>query len=136
MATGLRQTLRRMAPLLCQTTRPISYIAFRKLPAVPSKPVLAQVTISKRTAAEWTSDSILERIFYVIKTYEKIDADKVHLDADLVKDLGLDSLDIVEVCYHIERSMDTWISDDERETVELVRDIWEIVMHKLLYNMA
>ena len=53
--------------------------------------------------------------------YDKIDGSKVHLDASLVDDLGLDSLDIVEVVYHIERALDTWISDDERETVETVR---------------
>ena len=72
----------------------------------------------------------------MLKSYDKVDPEKVHLDADLVKDLGLDSLDIVEVCYHMERSMMTWISDDERETIETVRDIWEVVMHKLLYKLA
>ena len=72
----------------------------------------------------------------MLQTYDKVDPGKVHVDADLAKDLGLDSLDIVEVCYHVERSMTTWISDDERETIETVRDIWEIVMHKLLYKFA
>ena len=136
---ALRQFVRRVLPTVCRTSRPICTVALRKLALHPT-PQLHQLknpnTILTRNAAGWTSDSILERIFYVLKSYDKIDPEQVHLDADLVKDLGLDSLDIVEVCYHMERSMSTWISDDERETIETVRDIWEIVMHKLLYRMA
>lgn len=138
MSQAARHFTRRVLPVVVRTSRPLCTIALRKLPASQPQHVAHKTpnTISVRTGAEWSADSILERIFYVLKTYDKIDPAAVHLDADLVKDLGLDSLDIVEVCYHVERSMMTWISDDERETVETVRDIWEIVMHKLLYNFA
>ena len=134
-----RQFVRRVLPTVCRASRPICTIALRKLALHPTQqfPQLRNPnTISKRNGGGWTSDTILERIFYVLKSYDKVDPEKVHLDADLVKDLGLDSLDIVEVCYHMERSMMTWISDDERETIETVRDIWEVVMHKLLYKLA
>ena len=136
---AVRQFVRRVLPTVCRTSRPICTIALRKLAHQPTQLVTPHKnpnTILSRNGGAWTSDSILERIFYVLKTYDKVDPEKVHLDADIVKDLGLDSLDLVEVCYHMERSMDTWISDDERETIETVRDIWEIIMHKLLYRMA
>ena len=138
MSQAVRHFVRRVAPLVARTSRPICTIALRKLPIHQLQQVQAHKNsaVLKRQGHDWTSDQILERIVYVLKSYDKIEADKVHLDADLVKDLGLDSLDIVEVCYHVERSMMTWISDDERETIETVRDIWEIVMHKLLYRFA
>jgi len=141
MSQTVRQVLRRVAPIACRATRPACTIALRKLPLHhlnkhPTIPTHTPGGTISRHGAEWTADTILDRIVYVLQTYDKVDPGKVHVDADLAKDLGLDSLDIVEVCYHVERSMTTWISDDERETIETVRDIWEIVMHKLLYKFA
>eukprot|EP00116_Pleurobrachia_bachei_P014474 sb/3474736/ len=134
MSQLFRHFLRISGPALaCQISRPLCTAALRKMPVLTkSSPMDAH----RRTGASWTADQIQERIFFVMNQYDKIDGSKVHLDASLVDDLGLDSLDIVELCYHVERSMDTWISDDERETVETVRDIWEICMHKLLYRFA
>lgn len=41
---------------------------------------------------------IEDRVMLVLKLYDKIDADKLRVESHLVNDMGLDSLDCVEVC--------------------------------------
>ena len=120
MSQLFRHFLRRAGPALaCQVSRPLCTAALRKMPVLTKSSPIDHPY--RRTGASWTADQIQDRIIFVMGQYDKIDGSKVHLDASLVDDLGLDSLDIVEVVYHIERALDTWISDDERETVETVR---------------
>lgn len=40
---------------------------------------------------------IEDRVLLVLKLYDKIDADKLRVESHLVNDMGLDSLDCVEV---------------------------------------
>lgn len=80
---------------------------------------------------------MLERIIDILQCHEKVgDRNDLHLDMKLVEDLGLDSLDLVELVLHLEDSTNIYISDDEMDTMETIRDIWEIMLHKLMYNLA
>ncbi|MBA3430844.1 MAG: acyl carrier protein [Actinobacteria bacterium] len=60
-----------------------------------------------------------------------IEADKVTLDANLVQDLGLDSLDTVEVTMGLEEKFSVEIADEELEDVATVGDAVGLVEKKL-----
>uniref|UniRef100_A0A8C3BUU1 Acyl carrier protein n=1 Tax=Cairina moschata TaxID=8855 RepID=A0A8C3BUU1_CAIMO len=49
-----------------------------------------------------TLPAIRERVLYVLKLYDKIDPEKLTAEAHFVKDLGLDSLDQVEIIMAME----------------------------------
>jgi acyl carrier protein len=51
-----------------------------------------------------------------------VDAEKVHLDADLERDLGLDSLDRVDLLVELETHTGSGLSDEELLAIKTVRD--------------
>ena len=63
--------------------------AWRDLPAI-------------RRASTLTQDQIEGRVLAVCKAFDKISADKLTLDSHFINDLGLDSLDHVEVIMAVE----------------------------------
>ena len=55
------------------------------------------------------------------------DADKIELDTDLVRDLGLDSIDTVELIMAVEDTYDIKISDKDAEDLKTVGDVVEFI---------
>jgi len=62
-------------------------------------------------------EEVTERVFTVIKANEKVDGGKVNEAAHYVNDLGLDSLDHVEVLMAIEEEFAIEIPDAEAEKI-------------------
>ncbi|XP_048407649.1 acyl carrier protein, mitochondrial-like [Stegostoma tigrinum] len=60
-------------------------------------------------------DSIQERVLYVLKLYDKINPDKLLLSSHFMKDLGLDSLDQVEIIMAMEDEFGFEIPDVDAE---------------------
>jgi acyl carrier protein len=60
-----------------------------------------------------------------------IDADKVVLDADLLRDLDLDSLDTVELTLGLEERFNIEIPDSDLEHLATVRDAVDLIEKKL-----
>lgn len=60
-----------------------------------------------------------------------IEGDKVVLDAHLLNDLDLDSLDTVELTVAIEDTYGIEIPDAELEAIETIRDTVELIESKL-----
>merc|ERR1711936_1472905 len=58
---------------------------------------------------------INDRIFLVLRLYDKINPEKVSLESHFINDLGLDSLDHVEVIMAIEDEFGFEIPDDHAE---------------------
>ncbi|XP_059095403.1 LOW QUALITY PROTEIN: acyl carrier protein, mitochondrial-like [Tigriopus californicus] len=56
-----------------------------------------------------------ERVLTVCKVFDKITADKLTLESHFIKDLGLDSLDHVEIIMAIEDEFGFEIPDDQAE---------------------
>ena len=50
------------------------------------------------------------------------DADKIELDTDLVRDLGVDSIDTVELIMEFEKEFQIQIPDDQAEKISTVGD--------------
>ena len=55
------------------------------------------------------------------------DADKIELDTDLVRDLGVDSIDTVELIMAVEDTSDIKISDKDAEDLKTVGDVVEFI---------
>lgn len=55
------------------------------------------------------------------------DADKIELDTDLVRDLGVDSIDTVELIMAVEDTYDIKISDKDAEDLKTVGDVIEFI---------
>ena len=60
-----------------------------------------------------------------------IEADKVQYDANLSQDLGLDSLDTVEMTLGLEESFGIEIPDSDLEDVATVGDAVDLIQRKL-----
>uniref|UniRef100_A0A2R5LAD5 Acyl carrier protein n=1 Tax=Ornithodoros turicata TaxID=34597 RepID=A0A2R5LAD5_9ACAR len=74
-----------------------------------------------------TFDMIRERTMLVLKLYDKIDPEKLKLDSHFVVDLGLDSLDCVEVIMAIEDEFGFEIPDTDAEKLVRPQDIVQYV---------
>ncbi|GLC47547.1 hypothetical protein PLESTB_001727400 [Pleodorina starrii] len=67
-------------------------------------------------------DAVTERVLHVTKHFEKIDASKVTPSASFEKDLGLDSLDVVELVMALEEEFGLEIPDAEADKIASVGD--------------
>lgn len=63
-----------------------------------------------------------ERVIQVVKNFEKVDAAKVSAKAHFHTDLGLDSLDTVEICMALEEEFCIQIPDAEAEKIHTLED--------------
>lgn len=68
-----------------------------------------------RRMATVTEDEIISRVLAVCKAFDKIVADKLTLESHFIKDLGLDSLDHVEVIMAVEDEFGFEIPDEHAE---------------------
>ncbi|KAJ1564205.1 NADH dehydrogenase 1, alpha/beta subcomplex subunit 1 ndufab1/ACP, partial [Cladochytrium tenue] len=64
-----------------------------------------------------TKAQIEERILQVLKDFDKVDASKLTLDAHFYNDLGLDSLDQVEIAIAIEEEFNIEIPDRDADEI-------------------
>ena len=77
-----------------------------------------------------TYDYIRERILLVLRLYDKIDQDKLTLDSHFYNDLGLDSLDHVELIMVIEDEFQFEIPDVDAEKLNTPNDILKYISIK------
>ena len=71
---------------------------------------------------EVTPDEVLERVLNTIRNYEKVDAAKVNKNSHLIKDLGLDSLDAVEIVMALEDEFCIEIPDEAADNIASIPD--------------
>lgn len=62
---------------------------------------------------------------------EQLDADEndMTMDTDIAKDLGADSLDVVELLMSIEDEFDIEIPDEEIENIKTIGDLTEYIQN-------
>ncbi len=53
--------------------------------------------------------------------------DKVTLESEIIKDLGADSLDLVEMLLSLEENFGVTVTDEQTESIKTVKDIVEII---------
>lgn len=88
--------------------------------------------INKRWAhnAPLTYDFARERIMLVLHLYDKIDPNKLTLESRFVEDLGLDSLDHVDIIMHLEDEFNFEIPDKDAEKLLTPADIVRYITDK------
>lgn len=66
---------------------------------------------------------MIEKIRQLIATELSLDESEVTPDMSIDDDLGIDSLDLVDLAMALEDEFDIQVSDDELATLKTVRDI-------------
>ncbi|XP_036408913.1 acyl carrier protein, mitochondrial-like [Megalops cyprinoides] len=77
-----------------------------------------------------TLDSIKDRVMYVLKLYDKINPEKLQATSHFMKDLGLDSLDQVEIIMAMEDEFGFEIPDAEAEKLMTPQEIVDYIADK------
>merc|ERR1712189_39941 len=138
MAARCGQFLRNLIRLAPKTTtaRLSSYTLNSTIKCVSNSqtfktlPTIARV--NRRFYGDSTDDESLEdKTMNVLKLFDKVDPSKVNVDAHLINDLGLDSLDVVEVVMAFEDEFGIEISDEEAEKIFTIRQAIELIGAKL-----
>ena len=70
------------------------------------------------------------KIINIIANQLGVDKEMVTAGANIVDDLGADSLDVVELVMALEEAFDTEIPDDEAEKIRTVQDIFDYMDKK------
>ena len=68
------------------------------------------------------SEELIQRVLKVIATSKRIPLETVTIDSEF-QQLGIDSMDAVEILFALENEFDISIPDDEVRTVRNVRDM-------------
>ncbi|XP_051996080.1 acyl carrier protein, mitochondrial-like [Xyrauchen texanus] len=77
-----------------------------------------------------TIESIQDRVMYVLKLYDKINPEKLQTSIHFMKDLGLDSLDQVEIIMAMEDEFGFEIPDAEAEKLMTPAEIVQYIADK------
>ena len=66
---------------------------------------------------------VLEKVKQLIAEQMDIDVNTITPDSDIIKDLGADSLDIVEMLMNVESEWGLVIDDDDVPTLHTIADV-------------
>ncbi|KAG5854476.1 acyl carrier protein, mitochondrial-like [Anguilla anguilla] len=77
-----------------------------------------------------TLETIKDRVLYVLKLYDKINPEKLETTSHFMKDLGLDSLDQVEIIMALEDEFGFEIPDAEAEKLMSPQEIVHYIADK------
>ncbi len=55
-----------------------------------------------------------------------VDKSEVNLDTNLHNDLGVDSLDLMEIIVRVERDLDIRVSNEDAESIRTVKDLIDV----------
>ncbi|MGA2775335.1 MAG: acyl carrier protein [Candidatus Omnitrophota bacterium] len=76
----------------------------------------------KKEDSSYNQDTF-NKVSAIIAEQLGVDKDKVKLDSDLTEELGMDSLDSVELVMALEEAYGIEIADDDAEKIRKVSDI-------------
>jgi acyl carrier protein len=81
------------------------------------------------------SDELIQRVIKVIATTKRIPVESVTIDSDFLQ-LGIDSMDAVEILFAMENEFDIGIPDEEVRSVRGIRQMCEGVERLLAAKAA
>jgi acyl carrier protein len=76
-------------------------------------------------------DTNKEKLLDLVTECTDFDRDKINPETKFVADMGLDSLDIVELVMKIEEEFDIGVSDDEAEQIVTVQHAYDVIAAQL-----
>ena len=68
-----------------------------------------------------------EKIASLIADQLGIETERITAESEIIKDLGADSLDLVEMLLALEEEFGITISDEQTETIKTVQDIVDLI---------
>lgn len=74
--------------------------------------------------------STFEKVKSMLVEKLGVSEDKIALESEIIKDLGADSLDLVEMLLSLEETFGVTVSDEQTEAIKTVKDIVEIIDNK------
>ena len=74
---------------------------------------------------------VFEKIKEILAEQLDADADEMTMDTNIAKDLGADSLDVVELLMSIEDEFEVEIPDEEIENIKTIRDLTEYIQNNM-----
>ncbi|XP_005103435.1 acyl carrier protein, mitochondrial isoform X2 [Aplysia californica] len=106
----------------------------KNLLAFPQLPLFLVLVCSQYVRALSTAtisiDDVRDKVLNICKAYDKINAEKLTPDSHFMNDLGLDSLDQVEIIMAIEDEFGFEIPDADSERLMRPRDIVQYIADK------
>ncbi|CAC5370403.1 NDUFAB1 [Mytilus coruscus] len=88
------------------------------------------LTRSYGAAVPMTFDAITQRVMLVLRLYDKINPEKLTEDSHFMNDMGLDSLDQVEIIMAMEDEFSFEIPDSDADRLMRPRDIVQYICDK------
>ena len=82
-------------------------------------------------AKKYSKDDIFNKICEILESEFEIDKSLLKLDADLFSDLGLDSVDAVDLAVRLQQYSNKRISPEEFKQIRTLNDIVKVV-YKLI----
>ena len=73
---------------------------------------------------------VFEKIKSILAEQLDADIDEMTMDTNIAKDLGADSLDVVELLMAIEEEFDVEIPDEDIEALKTIGDVVEYIQNK------
>jgi acyl carrier protein len=82
-------------------------------------------TLEKGIGGKMDKEAIKSKIIDIIANQLGVDKEIVTPEANVVDDLGADSLDVVELVMALEEAFDVEIPDEDAEKIRTVKDIFD-----------
>ncbi|XP_064376067.1 acyl carrier protein, mitochondrial [Dromaius novaehollandiae] len=132
-----RRLLPRRPPAAAPRPAALGSLRPGRAPAPPRSVPLPQVAVTAGPLCRRFSDlppltleGIKDRVLYVLKLYDKIDPNKLTAESHFMKDLGLDSLDQVEIIMAMEDEFGFEIPDADAEKLMCPQEIVDYIADK------
>ncbi|XP_029365430.1 NADH:ubiquinone oxidoreductase subunit AB1b [Echeneis naucrates] len=113
--------------------RPLSFAADSRRTRWLVQSQISSVGVSCRQYGDLpplSLETIKDRVMYVLKLYDKINPEKLQTSSHFMKDLGLDSLDQVEIIMAMEDEFGFEIPDAEAEKLMTPAEIVQYIADK------
>ena len=72
-----------------------------------------------------------EKVQKILAEQLELDADEITMDSSLVEDLGIDSLDFVDIVMSLEDEFDTEVPEEDMAGIKTVGDIVKYIEDKI-----
>ena len=71
--------------------------------------------------------STLEKVIELMAEQLNVPAEKISAEKEIVKDLGADSLDVVEMLMNLEEEFSVTVPDEESVNIKTVQDVVDLI---------
>ena len=71
--------------------------------------------------------STLEKVIELMAEQLNVPAEKISVEKEIVKELGADSLDVVEMLMNLEEEFSVTVPDEEAVNIKTVQDVVDLI---------